>query len=91
MRAYLLMTKILPVSYRDCKILVSMQNTSSLTRRAEKILKGVTLESVAIITRVARALRAGGVNRVEFPLLFHMDAILNGGAEVDLPWDQFGC
>ena len=26
--------------YRDCKILVSMQNTSSLTRRAEKILKG---------------------------------------------------
>ena len=58
---------------------------------AEKILKGVTLESVAIITRVARALRAGGVNRVEFPLLFHMDAILNGGAEVDLPWDQFGC
>jgi glycerol-3-phosphate dehydrogenase (NAD(P)+) len=56
-------------------------------------LKGVTLESVAIITRTARALRkmaAGGLAREEdFPLLFHMDAILNQGAEALVPWDKF--
>lgn len=57
---------------------------------AQKILKGVTLEAVAVITRVARALRARGENPDYYPLLFHMDAILNDGAEVDLPWSKFG-
>ena len=57
---------------------------------AQEILKGVTLEAVVIITRVARALRARGENPDYYPLLFHMDAILNDGAEVDLPWSKFG-
>jgi len=58
---------------------------------ARKMLNGVTLEAVAIITRVARALRTRGEDPKNYPLLFHMDAILNRGAQVELPWDRFGC
>ncbi len=58
---------------------------------AQRILQGVTLEAVAIITRVARALRARKEDEAKYPLLFHMDAILNRGAQVHLPWDKFGC
>ncbi|MBS1368466.1 MAG: glycerol-3-phosphate dehydrogenase [Lentisphaeria bacterium] len=57
---------------------------------AQQILKGVTLEAVAIITRVARALRAAKADPAEFPLMLHMDAVLNRGAGVDLPWESFG-
>lgn len=61
---------------------------------ARQILAGQTLESVAIITRVVRALpllAQRGLLRVEdFPLMLHMDAIVNGGATVNIPWDQFG-
>jgi glycerol-3-phosphate dehydrogenase (NAD(P)+) len=60
---------------------------------ARQSLAGVTLESVEIITRVARALpklEARGLTRTEdFPLLLHMNAILNRGAHVDLPWEKF--
>lgn len=59
-------------------------------KEAKAILNGVTLESVAIITRVAQALRDRGENPDLYPLLFHMDAIINNGAKVDLPWSKFG-
>jgi glycerol-3-phosphate dehydrogenase (NAD(P)+) len=56
-------------------------------------LQGVTLESVVIVTRTARAIRkmaAKGLAKEEdFPLLFHMDAILNQGAESAVPWEKF--
>ena len=60
---------------------------------ARQALAGVTLESVEIITRAARALprlEARGLARAaDFPLLLHLDAILNHGAPLDLPWDRF--
>jgi len=60
---------------------------------ARRVLAGVTLESVEITTRVARALprlaERGLLNLADFPLLLHLDRILNGGAVVNIPWDAF--
>lgn len=60
---------------------------------AREVLAGVTLESVEITTRVARALpklEARGLARSsDFPLLLHLDQILNHGATVDIPWEAF--
>ncbi len=60
---------------------------------ARRVLAGVTLESVEITTRVARALphlaERGLVNLADFPLLLHLDRILNGGALVKIPWEAF--
>lgn len=56
-------------------------------------LKGVTLESVVIATRTAQAVKqlaAGGkANLADYPLLMHIDEIINGGAEVEIPWKAF--
>jgi glycerol-3-phosphate dehydrogenase (NAD(P)+) len=56
-------------------------------------LKGVTLESVVIATRMARALRtliARGVLRAEdYPLLTLVDRIINYGAPANIPWSAF--
>ena len=62
--------------------------------KAKEVLKGVTLESTVIITRVAQALRCkaekGGVDpEKEFPFLMHLDAILNKGEQVSIPWNKF--
>jgi len=51
-------------------------------------LGGITLESVVIATRVCRAYRARGIMD-QFPLLAHIDEIINGGAEVAVPWEKF--
>ena len=60
---------------------------------ARALLAGVTLESVEITTRVARALpglAARGLARLEdFPLILHIDQIINHGAPVNIPWDKF--
>lgn len=62
-------------------------------REAMNELEGVTLESIVIATRTARAVRklaARGIVRLEdYPLLMHVDDIINHGAEVDIPWEQF--
>ena len=56
-------------------------------------LQGVTLESIVISTRTARAVRElaerGIVSLEDFPLLMHVDAIINQGAEVNIPWKDF--
>ena len=56
-------------------------------------LQGVTLESIVISTRTARAVRKlaerGIVSLEDFPLLMHVDAIINQGAEVNIPWNDF--
>ena len=31
----------------------------------------------------------GVVSLDDFPLLMHVDAIINEGAEVDIPWEKF--
>ena len=60
---------------------------------AMKELDGVTLESIVIATRTARAVRrliARGIAKAgEFPLLLHIDDIINNGSAVDIPWSAF--
>ena len=61
--------------------------------QAMEELQGVTLESIVIATRTARAVRrliARGVCReADFPLLMHIDDIINHGKPVDIPWTAF--
>ena len=62
-------------------------------QEASQILSGVTLESVEIITRVARALvkmeERGLARCSDFPLLFHLNEIIQCGVAVDIPWRLF--
>lgn len=59
---------------------------------AKAELKGVTLESLVVAERVARAIRIKaekGICKLEdYPLLMHVDDILHH-APVDIPWDKF--
>ena len=61
--------------------------------QAMEELKGVTLESIVIATRTARAVRKlaerGVVSLDDYPLLMHVDEIINRGAEVNIPWEKF--
>ncbi|MDO4739253.1 MAG: glycerol-3-phosphate dehydrogenase [Eubacteriales bacterium] len=56
-------------------------------------LNGVTLESLVVAVRVARAVRvlaaAGKAELSEFPLLMHVDDVLTNHAPVDIPWESF--
>ena len=56
-------------------------------------LRGVTLESLVVAKRVARAVRKkaekGELCLKNFPLLFHVDDLLAGKTEADLPWESF--
>lgn len=60
---------------------------------AKAELNGVTLESLVVAVRVARAVRIlaerGRVDPADFPLLMHVDAILTEKAPVDIPWEKF--
>ena len=60
---------------------------------AKAELNGVTLESLVVAERVARAVKkcaANGIlNAAEFPLLMHVDDILAGRSAVDIPWEKF--
>ena len=56
-------------------------------------LSGVTLESIVIATRTARAVRKlaerGVVSLDDYPLLMHVDSIITDGQAVNIPWDKF--
>lgn len=56
-------------------------------------LEGITLESIVIATRTARAVRkliAGGkAAAADFPLMLHVDDIINNGKDVNIPWGSF--
>lgn len=58
-----------------------------------KELKGQTLEAVVIATRTARAVKAlarrGLVKEDDFPLLMHVNELLNEGKELNIPWKKF--
>ena len=60
---------------------------------AKAELNGVTLESLVVAVRVARAMRIraerGEADLTQLPLLLHVDDILTHKAEVDLPWEAF--
>lgn len=60
---------------------------------AKAELNGVTLESLVVAVRVARAVKRlsekGILNTEDFPLLMHVDDILTNKAEVNIPWEKF--
>ncbi len=60
---------------------------------AMEVLSGVTLESIVIATRTAEAIRAmvaaGKVQACDFPLLLHVDELINQGKKLDIPWKAF--
>jgi len=60
---------------------------------AKAELNGVTLESLVVAERVARAVRksaaCGKLNLNDFPLLMHIDEILTEKKPVSIPWDSF--
>ena len=60
---------------------------------ATEKLAGETLEAVVIATRTARAVKAlgkrGKLDLKDFPLLMHVDELLNEGAKLSIPWKDF--
>lgn len=56
-------------------------------------LKGVTLESLVVAGRVAKAVRKnaelGKLTLSEFPLLMHISDVLDGKKSAELPWEKF--
>ena len=61
--------------------------------QAREELNGVTLESLVVAVRVARAIKKnvanGTLDAAQFPLLMHIDEILSDKAQVNIPWDEF--
>lgn len=60
---------------------------------AKAELKGVTLESLVVAERVARAVKVAAKKNIlslsDFPLLLHVDSILTEKKPVDIPWEKF--
>lgn len=60
---------------------------------AKAELNGVTLESLVVAERVARAIKTAAANGVldagEFPLLLHVDEIICQKKKVNIPWEDF--
>ena len=60
---------------------------------AREELSGVTLESLVVAERVARAVRIsaeqGRLDLADFPLLLHIDEILIQKVPVAIPWAAF--
>ena len=60
---------------------------------AKAELAGVTLESLVVAERVAKAIRIkaerGLVDPKEFPVLMHIDDIITKKVSVDIPWEAF--
>lgn len=60
---------------------------------AKAELAGVTLESLVVAGRVAKAIRVkaekGLVNLQDFPLLMHIDEIITQKKPVNIPWESF--
>ncbi len=60
---------------------------------AKAELKGVTLESLVVAGRVAKAVKVkaekGLVDIKDFPLLMHIDEIITDKKEVNIPWENF--
>jgi len=61
--------------------------------QAMKELNGITLESLVIATRAARAVRRlierGAVQAQDYPLLTHIDRVINFCEPVNIPWSAF--
>ena len=62
-------------------------------QEAMDILAGVTLESLVVARRVAKAIyrkaELGMVDLREFPLMTHVNDVLDNGMDAQLPWESF--
>ena len=60
---------------------------------AMEILAGVTLESLVVARRVAKAIyrkaELGQVDLKDFPMLVHVENILEKGADAEHPWESY--
>jgi glycerol-3-phosphate dehydrogenase (NAD(P)+) len=60
---------------------------------AKRELNGVTLESLVVAERVARAIKIatekGALDAKDFPLLMHVDEIICQKKPVNIPWEEF--
>lgn len=60
---------------------------------AVNALNGVTLESLVVTRRVAKALikkaELGQIALKDFPMLMHVNDVLDNGKDAELPWDKF--
>ena len=60
---------------------------------AKEELNGVTLESLVVAERVARAIKTaakqGKIDTKDFPLLMHVDEIITQRKPVNIPWEDF--
>ena len=61
--------------------------------QAKQELNGVTLESLVVAERVARAIKVnianGTAKAVDFPLLLHIEEIICKKMPVNIPWEKF--
>lgn len=71
----------------------TLLGTGMSFEEAMKRLEGVTLESIFIATRTAKAVKEriamGTLDAKDFPLLIHIDELINGGKLVNVPWASF--
>lgn len=60
---------------------------------AVEVLRGVTLESLVVARRVAQAIRVraenGQIDLAEFPMLMHVDEVIQQDKDSQLPWEEF--
>jgi glycerol-3-phosphate dehydrogenase (NAD(P)+) len=60
---------------------------------AKAELNGVTLESLVVAERVAKAVKVKAENGLvalsDFPLLMHIDEIITQKKPVNIPWERF--
>ena len=71
----------------------TLLGTGMSFEEAMQVLEGVTLESIVIATRTAQAVRAliaqGKAEEKDFPLLLHVDELINQGKKLNIPWKAF--
>ena len=77
---------------RTRKVGILLGEGYSIDESLEK-LQGVTLESLVVAGRVAKALRIqaeqGKIDLADYPLLLHVDSIITDRAPVNIPWQEF--
>lgn len=77
---------------RTRKVGILLGEGLSLEEAKEK-LAGVTLESLVVAERVARAVKAasaaGKLREEDFPILTHVDRLMRGEESAELPWEKF--
>ena len=72
---------------------IDLHRAEEMAAEARAELNGVTLESLVVAVRVAKAIRIcaekGTLDPDDFPLLWHVDEIISRKMPVDIPWEKF--